>query len=203
MEALTEKRINDAALKHTKRYNLTEKALEEVFKHYPDHKNVQGVIAKIALLDRLYATNLSKATTDIVDFAQKICGIHDTDIRLQCGDVNLVCEISQIVPTKKPFSFATKYCCLHNIFVYQKDDYSIVDSHVKNYLPQYLKDAKKSGLKVDYISRNKLEYYQKTGNYSAIADGIESLLNEYKILLPNRRRAFDTFIWLQGKGICF
>ena len=203
MKKLSNQRIADAINEHSCKYALTEKALQDVFLYYPDHKNIQGVVAKIALLDRLYATNLDKGVKDIVEFATKISQINDIDRRLSVGDLSLVNEIANLITDKRPFSFATKYCCLHNMFVYEKDDYSIVDSHIKKMVPKYTKQAVQDNKMTNAITASKMEEYQKKGEYTEICKIIDDLLNAYSITIPNKRRAFDLFIWMQGKGNAF
>lgn len=203
MELLSTQRINAALIEYKNRYVFTEQALQEVFNYYLDHKNIQGVVAKIALLDRLYSTNLDKGVKDIVEFAKKISNINDIDCRLSVGDLSLVNEIANLITTKRPFSFATKYCCLHNMFVYEKDDYSIVDSHIKKMVPKYTKQAVKDNKMTNAITASKMEEYQKKGQYTEICKIIDDLLNAYSITIPNKRRAFDLFIWMQGKGNAF
>ena len=200
MEVLLDKRITDAINEYSREYAFTEKALQDVFLYYPDHKNLQGVVAKIALLDRLYATNLDKGVKDIVEFATKISQINDIDRRLSVGDLSLVNEIANLITDKRPFSFATKYCCLHNVFVYQRDDYSIVDSHIKRMVSKYTKQAVKDNKMAKAITASKMEEYQKKSQYAEICKVIDDLLNAYSITVPNKRRAFDLFIWMQGKG---
>lgn len=184
-------------------YGVSERALKEVFLKYPDHNSLEGIVIKVALLDRMYSTNLGKAEKDIVSFAKKIMAIENIDKRISNGDYSVIEEIIKIIPNKKPFSFATKYCCLHNYFIYEKDDYSIVDSIVKKYLSKYIKQAKKENKLTYSISNSQLEKFQQDGQYKEICDIIGDLLKVYNIDLPNKRRVFDYFLWIQGKGINF
>ena len=70
------------------------------------------------------------------------------------------------------FSFASKYCCYHNKNVYEKDDYSILDTILKDSLPRYFDDITtgeiKNGRRVSIIRNititlqeklDELEYY--------------------------------------------
>ena len=170
--------------------NETEDTLRLVFNTFNSHSNINGVIAKIAILDRLYSTNLKLLGIDIVDFAKKISNIKNIDYRLSVGDVSLVEEIVKVSNGKKPFVFATKYCCLHNYLIYKKDDYSIVDSHVKKELPKYANAVQIGGNKITESYLNKL---QQNNNYQGIHNIIGDVLNKNNV---SGRRAFDRLMWL-------
>lgn len=88
------------------------------------------------MLDSLYSTNVTKLIK-FVDLAKQICEIDDIALHLKNYDPKLVSEIAKLSDNKKIFSFATKYCCMHNYYVYDRDDYSIVDISVKKLLPKY------------------------------------------------------------------
>lgn len=175
-----------------------ENALKSIFCIYPKNENAEEILVKIALLDRLYTTNLRLSRIDMVKLAENIAKIPHIDIRLQKYDDVLVQEISKASPNgKNLFSFATKYCCLHNYFVYGKDDYSIVDSQVKKNFPKYSKQAKKCGKVLVAITHAQMENWQKQRNHKEINNAIEQLLDAYSINIPYRRRIFDLFLWKQ------
>lgn len=60
------------------------------------------------------------------------------------------------------FSFASKYCCYHNRNLYERDDYSILDTVLKEYLPRYFDD----------ITRGQIQKWQDSFNYQAYNDYI-------------------------------
>lgn len=167
-----------------------ENTLKEVFTKFPDHKNLEGVITKIVVLNQLYAVNVDKVT-DIVVLAEKICNIPNIDTRLQNGCHELVNEIANLTDKHKIMSFASKYCCIHNFYVYDKDDYSIIDSTVKKLLPHY---AKQVGIKT---STQQLKNYQRNFQYDEICKIIDSTLQANHITTQQKRRDFDFFLWLQ------
>jgi hypothetical protein len=71
-----------------------------------------------------------------------IAAIPDIDNRIRTGDPDVVKEIAKSNGKINLFSFASKYCCYHNHNLYQRDDYSILDTVLKDYLPRYFSDNK-------------------------------------------------------------
>ena len=81
-------------------------------------------------------------------------------------------------------SFASKYCCYHNKNLYGKDDYSILDTVVKKFLPKYFDD----------ITTCKIQKWQKEYNYKAYNDYITKKLNKFNINVPFRKRKLDHYV---------
>ena len=119
--------------KYGKEYRL----IEDVLKKYPNNKTIEDVACKIAVIDFTNSTNLRlyKNKINLYTLAKIITSI-DFDARVAKGDVSLVSDIIQKCHVKL-YSFASKYCCYHNTFLYNRDDYSIYDSVVKKHLPEY------------------------------------------------------------------
>lgn len=119
--------------KYGKEYRL----IEDVLKKYPNNKTIEDVACKIAVIDFTNSTNLrlSKNKINLYTLAEIITKV-DFDARVAKGDVSLVSDIIKECHVKL-FSFASKYCCYHNTFLYNRDDYSIYDSVVKKHLPEY------------------------------------------------------------------
>jgi hypothetical protein len=99
------------------------------------------------------------------------------------GDISLVKEIADIKNINF-FSFATKYCCYHNMYVYDKDDYYIFDNMVKQNLHHYEKNIKTS----------QLDAIRKEKNYEKFKEIMDKCLDEHSITLANKRRLFDHFL---------
>lgn len=117
-------------------------ALEWLFKSYPTNTNLNEIIIKVACLDRLYSTNITKSYK-IPQVAQKILQ-SGFDDRVQKGDITLVDDIANLGKTqiegqggKQILSFASKYCAWHSSVVYEKDDFVIIDSIVKTKLKEF------------------------------------------------------------------
>ena len=87
------------------------------------------------------------------------------------------------------FSFASKYCCYHNRNLYERDDYSILDTVLKEYLPRYFDD----------ITRGQIQKWQDSFNYQAYNDYISKKLDEDGITVSYRKRKFDHFVWYKNR----
>lgn len=198
-------KLNDSLLlaaenevKKDKKYGPEQDLIDTFFKKYPKNTDKLIVAAKIAIIDTTNSTNLAryKSKISLCDVVDIIMGIKDFDARLKQGDVALVEEISRTSKEKYDinlFSFATKYCCYHNVHVYGKDDYSIFDNVVKDHLKDY--NTKKHS-----VSAYQVEKWRTQMDYKAFNNYIGNLLDDYKITLSNRRRAFDYLLWYDNKN---
>ena len=172
--------------KYGKEYRL----IEDVLKKYPNNKTIEDVACKIAVIDFTNSTNLRlyKNKINLYTLAEIITSI-DFDARVAKGDVSLVSDIISGCPVKL-YSFASKYCCYHNTFLYNRDDYSIYDSVVKKHLPEYATEK---------LPASK---WRKNFNYETFNQYIGDLLDEYGITAatePQRRRLFDHYVWYKNK----
>ena len=168
--------------KYGKEYRL----IESVLKKYPNNKTIEDVACKIAVIDFTNSTNLH--FFNLYTLAEIITSIN-FDARVAGGDVSLVSDIISKCPVKL-YSFASKYCCYHNTFLYNRDDYSIYDSVVKKHLPEYATEK---------LPASK---WRKNFNYETFNQYIGDLLDEYGITAatePQRRRLFDHYVWYKNK----
>lgn len=169
--------------KYGKEYRL----IESVLKKYPNNKTIEDVACKIAVIDFTNSTNLH-FSTNLYTLAEIITSIN-FDARVAEGDVSLVSKIIEDINVKL-YSFVSKYCCYHNTFLYNKDDYSIYDSVVKNHLPEYATEK---------LPASK---WRKNFNYETFNQYIGDLLDEYGITAatePQRRRLFDHYVWYKNR----
>lgn len=169
--------------------------LDEFFKKHPLNNNPLIVAAKIALVDTTYSTFLAryKQKISLCDLVKIILSINDFDFLVKNGDAKAVTEIaknSKSLYNINLFSFATKYCCLHNFYVYGRDDYSMYDRAVRMHLPLYAP-------KNLPISINTIIGWKNNINYIKYNNYIGEVLNAYNITIPYKRRAFDLFLWKQ------
>lgn len=137
------KRINNIwETKHEVRhYALETKALDLIFNQYKNNTNLLEIIIKIGCLDNFYSTNATK-NIKIPDIAEKILNIKDFDLRIQKWDTDLVRELAIFGKGDKEiklYSFASKYCTLHNCMVHKRNDYAIYDSIVCKKLKDFNK----------------------------------------------------------------
>ncbi|MCI7700874.1 MAG: hypothetical protein SPJ75_04680 [Candidatus Onthomorpha sp.] len=170
--------------KYGKEYRL----IEDVLKKYPNNKTIEDVACKIAVIDFTNSTNLRQNKINLYTLAKIITNI-DFDAKVAKGDVSLVSDIISKCPVKL-YSFASKYCCYHNTFLYNKDDYSIYDSVVKKHLPEYATEK---------LPASK---WRKNFNYETFNQYIGDLLDEYGITAatePQRRRLFDHYVWYKNR----
>lgn len=170
--------------KYGKEYRL----IEDVLKKYPNNKTIEDVACKIAVIDFTNSTNLRQNKINLYTLAKIITNI-DFDAKVAKGDVSLVSDIISKCPVKL-YSFASKYCCYHNTFLYNRDDYSIYDSVVEKHLPEYATEK---------LPASK---WRKNFNYETFNQYIGDLLDEYGITAatePQRRRLFDHYVWYKNK----
>lgn len=137
------KRINDIweTKREVRHYALETKALDLIFNQYKNNTNPLEIIIKIGCLDNFYSTNATK-NVKIPDIAEKIINIKDFDLRIQKWDMDLVRELAIFGKGDKEiklYSFATKYCTLHNCMVHKRNDYAIYDSIVCKKLKDFNK----------------------------------------------------------------
>ena len=170
--------------KYGKEYRL----IEDVLKKYPNNKTIEDVACKIAVIDFTNSTNLRQNKINLYTLAEIITKV-DFDAKVAKGDVSLVSDIISKCPVKL-YSFASKYCCYHNTFLYNRDDYSIYDSVVKKHLPEYATEK---------LPASK---WRKNFNYETFNQYIGDLLDEYGITAatePQRRRLFDHYVWYKNR----
>ena len=174
--------------KYGKEYRL----IEDVLKKYPNNKTIEDVACKIAVIDFTNSTNLH-FSTNLYTLAEIITSIN-FDARVAEGDVSLVSKIIEGIIQEchvKLYSFVSKYCCYHNTFLYNRDDYSIYDSVVKKHLPEYATEK---------LPASK---WRKNFNYETFNQYIGDLLDEYGITAatePQRRRLFDHYVWYKNRN---
>ena len=194
MEELTLKNLISyhEKVKSSSNYGEELKLIKRVFNDETFKKttNIDKIALKISLIDTTNSTNLSryKSKISLYELAKHIKDIKNFDARVAQGDLTLVKEIAN---TKKInlFSFASKYCCYHNTLAYNRDDYFIYDSLIKEHFPDYNHN----------ITSNMIENYRKNMEYEEYHKCIDSFLiaNGITSDIPERRRMFDHFIWYQ------
>ena len=72
---------------------------------------------------------------------------------------------------------------------YGKDDYSILDTVLKKYLPRYFDD----------ITKSQIQKWQDRYQYKEYNDYITRKLDELGIHTENRKRKFDHFVWYKNR----
>lgn len=170
------------------------KLIKNVFTENPLNVNRNIVAMKVGLIDITNSTNLSKYKSKIsipqlIDF---IVNFVDLDKRIKEGDVSLIKELCEPIKLKYNiilFSFFSKYCCYHNMFIYNGDAFSIFDTILKDRIPDY----------IESVTKNKLETIRVTMDYLSYMKIIDKILTSNKIYSKNMRRKFDNFIWYYNR----
>lgn len=172
-------------------YKYEASALEWLFKSYPTNKNLNEIIIKVACLDRLYSTNITK-NYKIPQVAQHIKKLNFDD-RVQKGDITLVDDIASLGKVqiegqggKQILSFASKYCVWHSSVVYGKDDFVIIDSIVKTKLKEFNEQYPFAK-----FSKKDLKDYKK---YKEILEKFREFFG-----LECSFRDIDRYLWRLGK----
>lgn len=158
---------------------------------YPDNTDSDLVAMKVGLIDITNSTHLSqhKSKISMVELSDIIASIPDIDERIKSGDSEVVNIIARSNGKINLFSFATKYCCYHNKNLYGRDDYSILDTVLKDSLPRYFED----------ITKGQIQRWQNSYNYAAYNDYITKKLDELNITTDFRKRKFDWFVWYKNR----
>ena len=182
----------EQAVMKDKNYGPEFELITKCFSKYPENTDPCIVAFKVCLIDSTNTTNLGrhKSRVNIDELANHICKIKNIDQRLKDGDPTLVNEIANVNNKINLFSFASKYCCYHNRNVYGKDDYSIFDSIVKEFLPKYC-----TVNRIVEVTESMLNGWKNSYDYKSFNDFITKKLNDWNITTPFRRRKLDWFLW--------
>lgn len=177
----------EALVQATDNYRPENDLITRCLKKFPLNTDPDVVAMKIGLIDITNSTHLSqhKSKISMVELANTIAAIPNVDERIKNGDPEVVNIIARSNGKINLFSFASKYCCYHNSNLYENDDFSILDTVLKEYLPRYFDD----------VSRGQIQKWQDTFNYKAYNDYITGKLDELRITVENRKRKFDHFVW--------
>lgn len=207
MEDLTLENIRNWHLEVARdnKYGKEEQLIKRILTRYPQNDDILTVAMKIAVIDVTNSTQLSKhkSKLSLFDIANIIMSMNidgELDKKLASGNETLVSELARNFKGENGsgvnlFSFASKYCCYHNYFVYGKDDYSIYDNVVATHLHEY-------PLKVNAIDKNQAKKWMSDFDYESFNQHIGKLLDENGITKtsePYRRREFDHFIWFANR----
>lgn len=175
----------------TDNYGKEMDMISSCLKRFPDNTDQDIVAMKVGLIDITNSTHLSqhKSKISMVELSKKIASIQDIDARIKAGDPDVVNEIAKSNGRINLFSFASKYCCYHNRNLYERDDYSIFDTVLKEHLPLYFSD----------VTKTQIEKWRKEYKYKEYNDYITKKLDELGITVEFRKRKFDLFVWFTNR----
>lgn len=121
--------LEDQKKLHT--YDVQEQILRDLVRRFPDHSNYDGVEVKAKLLNLFYSTGI-QAIDKVVEKIMSIKNIDEVLLRAKYNK-ELVDTIAKLEladgKVRINYSFATKYCALH-----QPNKYPIFDSIVEGVL---------------------------------------------------------------------
>ena len=181
----------EALVQDTDYFGPENELIERCLIRFPSNTDPDVVAMKIGLIYITNSTRLSllKSSINMVELSYTVASIPNIDERIKAGDPEVVKDIARSNGGIKLFSFASKYCCYHNRNLYERDDYSILDTVLKEYLPRYFDD----------ITRSQIQKWQDSSNYKAYNDYITRKLDEYCITVEHRKRKFDHFVWYKNR----
>lgn len=162
-------------------YRIQEEVLQKLREITPSNTVESEVLLKVTALNQFYSTNIFA----VYDMAKHIVALN-IDERLKKGDETLVNEIATVEIGGKQrsfYSFATKYCVLHN-----PTDFAIYDSKVERVLQHFRKQDKFSTFSKDDL-RNYPEFKRILLDFRRFYQ-----LENYSL------RDFDRYLWLLGKA---
>ena len=176
-------------------YSIQEDILKRLVKEYPDHKNAGAVDTKVKLLNLFYSTGIQATNLTTAH----ILSIKDIDARLEAGDKSLVAEIATLKLTNGDvrfnYSFATKYCALHQPTKYPIYDSIVADTFeslfVQGYFPKYTYSRTKSKLPNTFT---KGEFAAKLKEYDFFVDFYKYFMELFD-LTEFKVREVDAYIW--------
>lgn len=144
-DEITNETIEEAGriVAETDHYGPEMEMITRCLRRFPDNTDPDIVAMKVGLIDITNSTHLSqhKSKISMVELSSIIASIPDIDARIKAGDPEVVNLIARSNGKINLFSFASKYCCYHNRNLYERDDYSILDTVLKDYLPRYFGDV--------------------------------------------------------------
>lgn len=192
-DEITNETIEEAGriVAETDNYGPEMEMITRCLRRFPDNTDPDIVAMKVGLIDITNSTHLSqhKSKISMVELSSIIASIPDIDARIKAGDPEVVNQIARSNGRINLFSFASKYCCYHNRNLYERDDYSILDTVLKEHLPLYFSD----------VTEIQIENWRKAYNYKAYNDYITKKLDELGITVEFRKRKFDLFIWYKNR----
>ena len=180
-------------------YDIQEKILRECVEKYPGHDNYAAVEVKAKLLNLFYSTGI-KAIDKVIE---KIMSIDDIDsiFKMPMHYKKLVDSIAELNLNdgnkRTNYSFATKYCALH-----QPKKYPIYDSivatiftklMVQGNLPPYIYNKGRT--------KNSKDFFLTKGEFMANLHDYDFFVNVYKTFMNDYGldgmcyREVDLYLW--------
>ncbi len=175
-------KFSNSSEERFRHYPYQEKAVVEIRKKFPNNTNIIEILLKVGILNSFYSTNIFKPFA----VAERILKLK-IDERLNKGDISLIKDIAKnniSGKNKNFYSFATKYCSMHN-----PEEYPMYDSYLEWILCLYNKQY-------EFYRFNKedLRDYKK----------FKEILERFKVFFELEKFSFkeiDEFLWMYSKEI--
>ena len=182
------------AVDEDRAYGEEARLIKACFNLYSQNTSREIVAMKIGLIDVTNSTNISryKSKISVPELVDTLLAIKDLDARIAAGDISLVQEIAVATKNKYDinlFSFASKFCCYHNIFIYCGDAFSIYDTVLHDYIPMYAPGG----------AKRQLNICRESCDYKRYVDFIDGILDANGITTESRRRKFDNLVWYYNR----
>lgn len=166
-------------------YAAQERAVNRVFKNYPENNDLAEILIKVCVLNDLYSTNILST----FKMAQHIFDLK-IDSRLAAKDLTVVNDIALLDvgngKTRNFYSFATKYCCHQN-----QDAYPIYDFYVAQLLTYYAQVDKFDTFKPLDLR-----------NYPRYCEVLQNFREHYALNSKEfTTRELDAYLWRLGKKV--
>jgi hypothetical protein len=155
-------------------------ALRLVFKQWPQNRDRGEVLAKVTLLNQLYATRIMNVYP-VVNHILKL----DIDKRLRAGDLALVPDTADTRDGKKKrfrLSFAAKYCAWH-----QPEKFQIFDNNVAWMLCEYRRAFAFAAVR-----------WEDLRDYPYFMGVIDAFRERFE-LRDFTRKEIDKFLWMEAE----
>jgi len=175
-------RFSDNSNGKIRHYPFQEKAVVKIRHIFPKNIDITEILLKVGILNSFYSTNIFKPFA----VAEHIRDL-DIDEKLEKGDLSIINDIAENKisgKNKRFYSFATKYCSMHN-----PEKYPIYDSYIGWILNLYKKQFKFSNFKIDELR-----------DYGMF----KKVLQEFKTFFGLEKLTFkelDQFLWMYAKEI--
>lgn len=196
MKSITNEILEEAGkeVENDETYGKEADLIKECFTKFPQNIERTVVAMKCGLIDVTNSTNLSrhKGKISLVQVVDILLSISNLDERIRDGDPKLIKEFSSKTKRKHNinlFSFMSKFCCYHNIFVYGKDDFVIYDTVLMEHLPKY----------INGVTSHKIDSLRKNHDYKGYLNIVDKILANNNITIKGKRRKLDNLIWYNNR----
>lgn len=153
-----------------------EKVLTRLFKEtYPLNDTIEGVLAKVTILNVFYSTNILAFYPVVKHIVSK-----DIDDKLKQGDVSVVDDIRRM--DRDNYSFATKYCSNH-----YPEVFPIYDSYVEKVLCYFRNCDNFTSFKTEELRQ-----------YKKFKEIIIAFRKYYDLEIYDLKK-IDIYLWMVGK----